>query len=98
MLFVIETEDIPDGLPLRQATRPVHLDYLEGLGEALVLAGPFQNAAGQSVGSLLIVKAANLEEAEAMAAGDPFAVAGLFARSTVRPWVWTINKPEGLEA
>lgn len=96
MLFVIEARDKPDGLPVRQATRPAHLDFLKGLGDALVLAGPFQDENGNPVGSLVIVKAASQRDAEAIAAQDPYVGAGLFESASVRPWVWAVNKPEGL--
>ena len=45
-------------------------------------------------GSLVVIEAASLEAARAIAAGDPFAKAGLFAAVEVRPWLWTINTPE----
>ena len=96
MLFVIEAKDKPDGLEVRMATRPAHLAYLKGLGDALVLAGPFQDEGGKPVGSLVIVNAGSQTEAEAIAADDPYVGAGLFETSSVRPWVWAINTPEGL--
>jgi uncharacterized protein YciI len=57
------------------------------------LAGPFLTAAegGDPRGSMLIVEAADVAAAEAFAAGDPFAVAGLFERTTVEPWRITIG-------
>ncbi|MBU1174185.1 MAG: YciI family protein [Alphaproteobacteria bacterium] len=95
-LYVIDCTDKPDAFALRQQTRPDHLSFLAGLGEALVLAGPFQDDQGRSIGSLVIVRAETRQAAEAIARRDPYARAGLFASSSVRSWVWALNKPEGL--
>ena len=86
MLFAIICTDRPASLDLRQATRPVHLDYLKSRAERLVQAGPVLNAAGEPCGSLLIVDAADRAEAEAFAAGDPYARAGLFESTLIRPY------------
>jgi uncharacterized protein len=95
-LYVIECADKPDGFALRQSVRPRHLEYIATLGDRIVLAGPFVDNMQRMIGSLLIVKAEIQAEAEAIAAHDPYAVAGLFVTSSVRPWLWAINKPEGL--
>ena len=50
------------------------------------LAGPFMDAAGQSVGSLLLIEVEDQAAAEAFAAADPYAQAGLFASVEVKPW------------
>ena len=42
----------------------------------------------------VVVEAASLEAARKIAAGDPFAKAGLFASVDIRPWLWTINNPD----
>jgi hypothetical protein len=60
-----------------------------------VLAGPFTEPDGETMnGSLVVVEAASLDAARKIAAGDPFAKAGLFAHVDIRPWRWTINHPE----
>lgn len=94
MLYVIETNDKPDGFDLRLKTRPAHMEFLKSLGDGLVLAGPFQDEQGRSNGSLVVIRAENQAQAETIAARDPYAIAGLFASTSVRPWVWSINKPE----
>ena len=45
-------------------------------------------------GSLIVVEAASLDAARTIAAGDPFAKAGIFASVEIRPWLWTINNPD----
>ena len=86
MLFAISNIDKADSSALRAATREIHLGYLDSIVTQLVLAGPVLNAEGQSVGSLLIVEAENQAAAEAFAAADPYARAGLFESITIRPY------------
>jgi uncharacterized protein YciI len=94
MLYAVICTDRPGSLAVRQANRPEHLEYLQSLGDALVLAGPFLAPADETMnGSLIVVEAASLEAARKIAAQDPFAKAGLFASVEIRPWRWTINKP-----
>jgi uncharacterized protein YciI len=98
MLYALICTDKPDSLAIRQTKRPEHLAYLEGLGDRIVLAGPFIDANSQAMnGSLIVIEAPSLETAQEIAAGDPFAKAGLFASVEIRPWLWTINNP-GKEA
>ncbi len=98
MLYALICTDKPDSLAVRQAHRPEHLAYLEGLGDRLVLAGPFIDADSQAMnGSLIVIEASSLELAQEIAAGDPFAKAGLFVSVEIHPWLWTINNP-GKEA
>ena len=86
MLFVIVAEDKPASLELRLATRPTHLEYLDGQMEALVQAGPVLDAEGRPCGSVLLVDLPDQAAAEAFAAADPYARAGLFAKVTIRPF------------
>ncbi len=85
-LFTVASRDRPDGFDLRARTRDAHLAYLAGLGGAVKLGGPWLDAEGRSIGSLLIVEADDLPAARALAAADPYAVAGLFASTSVEPW------------
>ena len=95
MLYALICTDKPDSLAIRQTNRPEHLAYLEGLGDKIVLAGPFIDADSQAMtGSLIVIAASSLELAQEIAAGDPFAKAGLFASVEIYPWLWTINNPD----
>ena len=95
MLYALICIDRPDSLAVRQANRPEHLAYIERLGDTIVLAGPFIDADSQAMnGSLIVIDAPSLEAAQEIAAGDPFAKAGLFASVEIRPWLWTINNPD----
>ena len=98
MLYALVCTDKPDSLAVRQANRPEHLAYIERLGDTIALAGPFIDADSQAMnGSLIVIEASSLEAAQEIAAGDPFAKAGLFASVEIHPWLWTINNP-GKEA
>ena len=86
MLFAIQCEDKPNALELRMATRPKHLEYLDGHAASIVQGGPVLDAEGKPCGSLLLVDVADQATAEALAASDPYALAGLFQRVTIRPF------------
>ena len=96
MLFAFICKDKPGHLQVRMDARPDHLVHLTSLNEKGILkfAGPFLDAEGKPDGSLVVVEAEDRAAAEALAAADPYAKAGLFEHVDVRPWNWTINKPE----
>jgi uncharacterized protein YciI len=50
------------------------------------MAGPFLNDKGEMSGSLVILEVASKAEAEAWAAADPYAKAGLFAKVRIEEW------------
>ncbi len=85
-LFTVACRDRPESFDLRARTRDVHLAWLASLGDAVKLGGPWLDGEGRSVGSLLIVEAGDLAAAQALAAADPYAHAGLFASTGVEPW------------
>jgi uncharacterized protein len=94
MLFALICTDKPGSLDLRLKARPDHLAFLDGLGAKMKAAGPFVNAEDKPVGSLVIIEADNMEDAKAIAARDPYAVAGLFESVDIKPWKWLIKNPE----
>ena len=85
-LYTVTCRDKPDGFELRASTRAAHLDWLAASRLPVKLGGPWMDAQGRSVGSLLIVEASDLAEVRAWAEEDPYARAGLFAQVTVEPW------------
>src|SRR5512136_3130395 len=94
MLYALICTDKPNSLAVRRAKRPEHVEYLQSLGDTLVLAGPFTEADGETInGSLIVIEATSLQVAKDIAAGDPFAKVGLFASVEIRPWLWVFNKP-----
>lgn len=85
MLFALIADDRPGALELRKSTRPAHLDYLRDSG-VVVEAGALLDEEGSPAGSLVILDVPDRATAEAWAAADPYAKAGLFAAVTIRPW------------
>lgn len=87
MLFAIHCLDKPNALDVRMANRPAHLDYLNSYLAQIIIAGPLLDDAGEKpVGSLLVLDFADKGSAEAFAAGDPYAKAGLFQSVSIRPY------------
>jgi hypothetical protein len=82
-LFAITCHDRADAGTLRADTRPRHLEHLQRIADAIAIAGPVLDGDAPK-GSIIIADFADLESAEAFAAADPYAEAGLFADVTVR--------------
>ncbi len=76
MIWCFHCQDKPDGLPIRQANRDAHLAYIRDFD--IRVAGPLLNEAGDMAGSCLLVELSDRSAAEAFAANDPYAKAGLF--------------------
>lgn len=85
-LFAISWMDKPDSLQVRMGARPAHLDYMKTFGDRLKLGGPYLDAKGDMAGTLILIECESLEEAKAIHAADPYALAGLFESSSVTPW------------
>ena len=85
MLVALMAWDKDGALAVRMDNRPDHLAYLEDTG-VVRQAGPFLNADGQPCGSLIILDVPDMAAAEAWAAADPYAKAGLFAEVRLTEW------------
>jgi uncharacterized protein YciI len=98
--YAIYCTDKSGHLQVRMDNRPAHVDYLNGLNAEgkLVLAGPTLDGDNKPTGSIVIVEADSLEAAQSLAAGDPYAKAGLFASVEIRAWNWVFNKPDAKTA
>lgn len=83
-LFTLICLDKPNSLELRMANREAHLAYVATFGDRVKLGGPMLDDAGQMAGSLLIVEAGDMAEAQAFSADDPYARAGLFQKVEIR--------------
>ncbi|OAM78854.1 YciI family protein [Devosia elaeis] len=91
MLYAMIAKDAPGALQTRLDTRPVHLEHLKSLGKKLVFAGALLDAEEKPEGSIVVFEAESLEEAEKLAAADPFVPAGVFASYEVKRWRLAIN-------
>jgi uncharacterized protein YciI len=78
--------DGPRGAELRKLHREAHLANIAPLDAAgrVVHAGPLLGDDGTPIGSLILFEAPDLAAAKAVAAQDPYVVAGVFARYEVR--------------
>lgn len=86
MLFAIICTDRPLGLDLRLATRPAHIAYLTTYADRVLQGGPLLDVDGRPCGSLLLVDVEDRAAAEGFAASDPYAKAGLFESTIIRPF------------
>jgi len=94
LLYAIIAEDNPDSLELRKQTRPTHLQRLQVLQDEgrMLLAGPHPAVDSDDpgpagfTGSLIVAEFANLGAACKWASSDPYHVAGVYARVTVKPF------------
>ena len=77
--------DKPNALDIRTANRPAHVEHLNNSG-VVELAGPFLDTQGAMCGSLVVLSVQSTMEAEAWAAADPYAKAGLFSSVEIREW------------
>jgi uncharacterized protein YciI len=82
---MIVCTDKPGALDLRKATRDAHLGYVKETG-CVVQAGPLLDGSGDMAGSLLVLELPDIEAAQAWAAADPYAQAGLFADVRIQEW------------
>ncbi|SNY45204.1 hypothetical protein SAMN06297280_0850 [Arsukibacterium tuosuense] len=94
MFYMIYSEDAANSLENRLATRPAHLARLQALNEAgrLLLAGPLpaidSNEPGGAgfTGSLVVAEFNSLADAQNWADSDPYLTAGVYVKSTVKPF------------
>jgi uncharacterized protein len=95
MLFTFYCRDRANHEAVRQANRAEHLAYLDKAGSSrIVFAGPLlTDDATKPLGSLLIVDCADRRAAEAFAAGDPYAKAGLFSEVVIAAIRQVLPKP-----
>ncbi|MEM9433785.1 MAG: YciI family protein [Pseudomonadota bacterium] len=84
MKIALICTDKPGHLDTRLSNRDAHVAYLKETG--VDQAGPFLNEHGEMAGSLIILDVADMAAAQAWAAQDPYAKAGLF--SDVRLEIW----------
>ena len=93
--FIVEYREI-GSRDARAAHRAAHIAYRKELGMALPLAGSLLDLAGASVGSLVIIEAADRAEAERIALADPFGEAKILDLLSVRPYrIAAIKLPPG---
>ena len=94
MLYAFISEDINNSLEKRMDARPAHLERIQSLVDEgrVIVAGPHPAVDSEDpgeagfTGSLVIAEFGSLEEAQTWANSDPYVVAGVYARVTVKPF------------
>ncbi|GLS86218.1 hypothetical protein GCM10010873_11920 [Cypionkella aquatica] len=84
MRVALICKDKPGHLQTRLDNRSAHLAHIETSG-VVEMAGPFLSD-GAMTGSLVVLNVDTLEQAQAWAAADPYALAGLFESVMISEW------------
>lgn len=85
MRVALICQDKPGALQIRLDNRAAHLAHIQASG-VVEMAGPFLNPEGQMTGSLIVLEVESLADAQAWAAADPYAKAGLFQSVGLTEW------------
>jgi len=93
MIFMVQCFDKPNALDVRLANRPAHLEYLQSLGDSLLLAGPIMSSVDDMTpqGSLILIDVKDSATAHAFTKNDPYAHANLFEKVVIKPWVAAVG-------
>ena len=96
MLFAVHCLDKPGHAAVRQANRAAHLEYAKAQGDKLVAGGPMLTEDGEGmIGSLFLFEAPDRATVEAFCADDPYAKAGLFETTIIRPYKLLLGTKAG---
>ena len=96
MLFIVSGRDKPNGIAARLEFRTQHRAYYAALGDDLILAGPYLDAAGEPIGSMIVMRASDQDAAERFARADPYWTEGVFQSLDISRWDWFMKRPDGL--
>jgi uncharacterized protein YciI len=86
--FVIRCVDVEGSAELRAQHREAHLGHVRGSGKSRI-AGPLLDEAEAVRGSLLIIEAADLADAQAFSDIDPYRHAGVWSSVEITPFRMT---------
>jgi len=90
MRIALIAKDKPNSIDIRKANRDAHVAYLKST-DAVEMAGPFLDDAGEMCGSLIILDLPDMAAAQDWAANDPYKKAELFASVDLIPWTKVIG-------
>ncbi len=85
MLVCLMAHDKDGALDVRMENRPAHVEYLKST-DHVHLAGPLIDTDGGMCGSMIVLDVPDMATAEAWAANDPYAKAGLFSSVALTEW------------
>ena len=88
MIYAMTLLDKPEAADLRQRVRPEHKAYLAAVAGRIAFAGPLMSDDGKTmIGSLLAIDFDSRDAALAWLAEEPFTRAGLYAGTSVHPFL-----------
>lgn len=90
MRIALIAKDKPNSIDIRKANRDAHVAYLKST-DAVEMAGPFLDDAGEMCGSLIVLDLPDMAAAQDWAANDPYKKADLFASVDLIPWTKVIG-------
>ena len=91
-LFLINARDKAGATELRLANLQAHLEWAGESSHRIAMAGPVLTDDGKTmIGSTFVIEFDSLDEAKAWAAQDPYAKAGVFGQTEIRPFLWVIG-------
>lgn len=85
--FAIICWDSPGSADARASARDAHFARIEGIMDALSVAGPLKDADGNFVGSLVIVTAETEAGARDILEADPYFAAGVWDRFEIHDFL-----------
>jgi uncharacterized protein YciI len=97
MLFVATGRDYPGGIAKRLEFRAEHRAHYSALGDDLILAGPYLDAGGEPIGSMIVIRRPDQAAADEHVARDPYVTNGCFETVRVDRWAWFMKRPDDLE-
>ena len=77
-IFCFYCRDGEHGKRLRELYHDAHWDYIDGCKDEYAVAGLLKGKDGETVGSMLLVKADDEDRARAVFEGDPFFTGGVW--------------------
>lgn len=93
MLYVIYCKDDPSTPTRRDEFYAAHRAYLNDAPIKIVVAGPYTAIDSDTkVGSMLVVEAESLEQAENFQKNDPFALNKVWSEVSVNPYIKSIDQ------
>jgi uncharacterized protein YciI len=93
MLYVIYCKDNPSTPTKRDEFYDAHRSYLKSAPIKILIAGPYTSTDNSNkIGSMLVVEADTLEQAQEFQRNDPFAKNGVWNEVSVNPYLKSIDQ------
>jgi uncharacterized protein YciI len=88
MPYICFCKDYPGATELRREHTPAHLDYIEGILDRILLAGPLKDPEADGYNaSCFIYRTDERSEALELLHNDPYYKAGIFSQVHCRPFI-----------